>query len=90
MFKITYDHRVKGDVGLLSKTMRKRVELATRTKLIEHPEIHGKPLRHSLSGFRSLRVGDYRILFILRKRKEVFILLITHRKNVYKDVLKRL
>lgn len=89
MFKIRYDSRVKDYVASLSSAMRKRIREAIMEKLVEHPEIYGKPLRHSLAGFRGLRVGSYRIIFLIRKKNEVFILLIAHRKNAYKEITKR-
>ena len=88
MFKIIYDVRVKDDISQLSKSLKARIQKAIEDKLQISPEIFGKPLRHSLSGFRSLRVGEYRIVFLLKKN-EVLILLIAHRKEVYEKVEKR-
>jgi hypothetical protein len=45
-------------------------------------------LRFSLKGLRSLRVGDYRVVFRIQKN-EVFIVLIAHRSFVYKEADKR-
>lgn len=88
MHKITYDARIKEDISKLSKASRVRIKKAIEDKLQISPEIFGKPLRHSLRGFRSLRVGDYRIIFLLTE-KEVLVLLIAHRKEVYDGVLMR-
>ena len=89
MFKIIYDARVKKDILQLSKTTKQRVQRAIENKLQTSPEIFGKPLRHSLRGFRSLRVGEYRVVFLLNSN-EVLILLIAHRKDVYGRIEKRL
>lgn len=88
MFKIIYDARVKKDILQLSKTTKQRIQKAIENKLQTSPEIFGKPLRHSLRGFCSLRVGEYRVVFLLNNN-EILILLIAHRKDVYGRVEKR-
>ena len=45
----------------------------------------GKKLLGELSGFRSLRVGEYRILYIvIEKRVLIQIVKIAHRREVYR------
>jgi mRNA interferase RelE/StbE len=47
----------------------------------------GKPLRYSLSGLRSLWVGDYRIIYIVdQETLIVSIVSIAHRKDVYESL----
>ena len=43
----------------------------------------GKPLRGEWKGVYSLRVGDYRVLYQI-KRDKVFRLVVGHRKRTYK------
>jgi mRNA interferase RelE/StbE len=88
MYTISYHVEVREDVAQLSKAPRARIKKAIEEKLQVSPEIFGKPLRHSLKGFRSLRVGEYRVVFLLKKT-EVLVLLIAHRKDVYARVEKR-
>ncbi len=73
---------VKQDIPKLDQMMRKRIKKAIEQKLLIYPEIFGIPLRHSRDGHRKLRVGDYRVVFVL-KQKLVRILLIEHRSVVY-------
>ena len=87
MFKIVYDARAKEDVLRLSKSTKERVRKTIEGKLQTSPEIFGKPLRYSLRGFRSLRVGEYRIVFLL-SGNEALILLIAHRRDVYESIKK--
>lgn len=89
MFEVTYHQKVSSDVSVISATHRKALKKAIEEKLTSSPEFFGKPLQFSLSGLRSLRVGDYRIVFQLKK-KEVFIVLIAHRSVVYTLVGKRI
>lgn len=56
--------------------------------LKENPEL-GKPLKYS--HWWSLRIGDYRAIYKINKeRKQVIILFIGHRKNIYDDFSKLL
>jgi mRNA interferase RelE/StbE len=83
-FKIQYHKKVaKEDIPRLPRSVRSRVKLTIAEKLTSRPEVFGKPLRKSLKGYRKLRVGDYRVVFRIVGRK-VKILIILHRKEVYK------
>ena len=67
---------------------QKRIKHAIEEKLTVSPEIFGKPLRQSLFGCRSLRVGEYRVIFKISGRM-VDILLFGHRSVVY-DTAKKI
>lgn len=73
---------VKHGIPNLPKTVKSRIKKAIEQKLVTSPEIFGKPLRRSLQGYRKLRVGDYRIIFRIKKKK-VKIFIIQHRSVVY-------
>lgn len=88
MFVITYHTKVIEDLATVSSTNKKSIRDAIEEKLQTEPEFFGKPLQYSLCSLRSMRVGDYRVIFQLQK-KEVFIVLIAHRSVVYKMVSKR-
>jgi len=52
-------------------------------ELSNRPEL-GKPLVGKLSGLWSLRTGDYRAIYQIRKNELIiFVLQIGHRKNIY-------
>lgn len=56
--------------------------------LAKEPEL-GKPLKYS--NFWRLRVGDYRAIYeIFEDKKQVVVLFVGHRKDVYDDFSKRL
>lgn len=65
-----------------------RIKKGIEEKLTAAPNLFGKPLRKSLKGYRTLRVGDYRIVFKIRGAT-VFVLLIEHRSIVYEEIFKR-
>ena len=85
MWFIRYDDRViKHDIPRLNTTIKQRIKRAIDIKLASDPIRFGKPLRHSLHNHRSLRAGDYRILYHLDHDKTlVSIVHIGHRREVY-------
>lgn len=90
MFTIVYrDIVVRKDIPQLDRAWREETKAAIEKKLTMYPEVHGKPLRESLRGYRALRVGDYRVVFRIEKQI-VKIFAILHRSIVYKEILNRL
>ncbi|MBC8464964.1 MAG: type II toxin-antitoxin system RelE/ParE family toxin [Parcubacteria group bacterium] len=79
---------IRTDIPKLSKSVRERMDRVIQEKLMTSPEIFGKPLLHSLKGYRKLRVGDYRIVFAVRESK-VYIVMIRHRSKSYDSALQR-
>lgn len=84
-YKIKYKKDVvEKDIPSLPKMVKLRVKTAIETKLVFNPIEFGKPLRYSLSGYRRLRVGDYRVVFRIEPNKtEVTIVAIKHHKKIY-------
>lgn len=60
------------------------IKKAIEEKLSTAPEIFGKPLQHSFKGYRRLRIGTYRAIFMM-KGKTVVIIHIGHRSTVYEE-----
>lgn len=73
----------------LPKTDRKKIRRAIDGKLSTHPELFGKPLRQSLFGLRSLRVGEYRVIYRIHPRM-VEIMLFGHRSTIYDEAAEML
>lgn len=88
-FTLVYHHEIDKDVGRINRNLRKRIGRAIQERLATHPESYGKPLRGSLAGFWSLRVGDYRVVYKIHGR-DVWVLAVIDRRDVYEDVMKRL
>jgi len=70
--------------------LERQTRLRVREKLGElenRPEKAGRQLRYS--NFWSLRIGDYRAIYEIRRdENQVIVLFIGHRKNVYSDFSK--
>lgn len=89
-YRIIYHEQVvKYDISLLSREWREKIRDAIKMKLSSHPEIFGVPLRNTLRGYRKLRVGDYRVIFLVES-KTVKIFCIGHRSEVYRLINKRI
>ena len=85
-FTITYHPAVRDeDISSLPKTARNQIRRAIEERLTIAPHEYGQPLRKTLKGYWKLRVGDYRVVFRIEGR-EVVILAIKHRKDVYRDL----
>ena len=82
MYQIEYHEKIVDDLARISETNKTRIRKAIESKLMLNPIIFGKPLQNSLRNFRSTRVGEYRIIFMVQGKK-VRILNISHRSFVY-------
>jgi len=88
-FDIVYHADViSKDIPKLSHFDKDKIKKAIEEKLTVCPELFGKPLRHSLKGYRKLRVGDHRVIYRIES-KEVKIFFIGHRSIVYQKANKR-
>ncbi len=76
---------VQHDIPALDSSVRKNIQKAIETKLLKAPFHFGKPLRYSKHHLRSLRMGDYRILYAIDD-SIVSIVAIGHRKEIYTRV----
>ncbi len=79
---------VEEELPPLPLNVQHRIARAVAARLASAPE-HGARLKGTLKGYWKLRVGDYRVVYKIA-RSEVWILGIIHRKQVYKDVLRRI
>ena len=89
-FIVKYQKRVVSeDIPKLSSDAKYKIKVAIEEKLYTAPETFGKPLRRSLKGYRTLRVGDHRVIFRIEKNL-VKIFVIEHRSIVYRVIEKRI
>lgn len=79
---------VKDDLPKIPRNIQKRIKKAIEIRIFTNPVFAGIPLARDLKGYRKMRVGDYRIIYKLGKGV-VLILMIGHRKEVYRRVLTR-
>ena len=83
--KVKYHPKVKSeDIPRLNSNMAIRIENAIKKRLIINPIKYGFYLHGSLNGYRKLRVGDWRVIYRVINDKEIRIIAIGNRKDVYK------
>ena len=88
MYTIIYHQEIRNDLAGIDRGYCRRLQEAINSKLVTDPIRFGKPLRQSLQGLRSLRVGDYRIVYLI-KGDIVSVEIIAHRSVVYEKIIKR-
>jgi len=75
---------VDKDIPSIPMPYREQIKKAIRKRLTVDPIKPGKPLRYSLSGYRRLRVGDWRIIYKIAENV-VKIVKIGNRKSIYDE-----
>ena len=87
MWKLRYSASViKDDIPRLDHAVKQRVRKAIESRLMTDPIRFGKPLRYSLHHLRSLRVGDYRVLYhVDADERLVSIASVGHRRDIYME-----
>ncbi|HJD57716.1 MAG TPA: type II toxin-antitoxin system RelE/ParE family toxin [Rickettsia endosymbiont of Ceroptres masudai] len=83
MYNIIYLDKVTSrDIPKLSPPIKAMVKSAIEEKLLADPIKFGKPLRYNLKNSRSLRIGDYRVIYQI-ENITIQILKIGHRRDCY-------
>jgi len=86
---ILYTKEAKKNIEKLDPSIRRIIRKAIES-LAANPA-KGKPLAYDLAGLHSLRTSDYRVIYRI-KEKELIIIVIAvgHRKEIYKRLKKLL
>jgi mRNA interferase RelE/StbE len=93
MYTVLIDELVfKEDFRKIDKPDQQKIIKAIRKKLTRDPEGFGAPLRGDLKGLWKLRVGQYRVVYEIKKQEiVVYVVKVGFRRDeeVYREVLKR-
>jgi mRNA interferase RelE/StbE len=88
-YNLIYHSDVKKiDLPKIDRRNKSKIKKAIEERLVNHPEVFGKPLQRTLKGYWKLRVGDYRVVYKYFEN-DIIILGIIHRKNVYQKIRSR-
>lgn len=94
MYEVLIDELVLSDdfkkIGLHHQ---RKIVRVIRERLTKDPEKYGEPLRGDLKGYWKLRVGEFRVIYEIRKEQVlVYVIKVGLRRDyeVYRAVLKRL
>ncbi|MGB9756332.1 MAG: type II toxin-antitoxin system RelE family toxin [Candidatus Bathyarchaeales archaeon] len=79
-FEVRFTPRFLKNIEALDRKIQ--VRILQEIKILKTNPYVGKPLRGEWKGVYSLRIGDYRVLYQVKKN-EVFLLVVGHRKRVY-------
>jgi mRNA interferase RelE/StbE len=75
---------VEEDIPAIPVRQKAQIKKAIDERLGIDPVGLGKPLQHSLAGYRRLRVGDWRVIYRI-EGNTVKIVKIGNRRDVYKE-----
>ena len=85
-FAVLLHPKAAKELDKLERQIKERM-IARLEDLRDKPDTLGKILKSS--GFWSLRIGDYRVIYEIDKpEKRVVVLFVGHRKKVYDDFSK--
>ena len=88
-FRLIYHPAVVSrDLLRLGARVRLRVRVALEERVSARPTVYGKPLRGTLRGLWSMRVGDHRVIYTVAE-DEVWVLKIGHRREAYREAVRR-
>jgi len=84
MYTIILEKEAEKFLFKIEKTTAERI--TKRIHELKNNSELGKPLVGKLSGLWSLRIGDYRAIYQIRKEQIIILVLkIGHRENIYKN-----
>jgi len=84
-YRILLTKEAKKNIEKLDPSISKIIGKAIESLAVN--PVKGKPLAYELAGLRSLRTSDYRIIYRI-KEKELLLIVIAlgHRKEIYKKL----
>ena len=84
IWTIEYTESAEREIVELDGAIKKIIKRAIEEKLMIDPVKFGSPLKRNLSGLFKLRVGNYRIIYQIKKNEViVLVVAIGHRRQVY-------
>ena len=84
-YNIFFTREAKRNVEKVDPSIKRVIQKAIESLSVSPAK--GKPLAYDLSGLHSLRTSDYRIIYRLKERKLIIIIIaVGHRKEIYKKL----
>lgn len=88
-YKITFQKGAIADLKAIDKPTRTRILERLSLRLALSPRTYGVPLRYEFAGLYKLRVGDYRVVYVVEGLL-VDIVVVGHRRDVYPKLKRRI
>ncbi|MGM0381012.1 MAG: type II toxin-antitoxin system RelE family toxin [bacterium] len=90
-YRLRVHPRVSKDFSKLDPPIATRIKKRIKERLSNRPDYFGEPLRGTLKGLWKFRVGDYRVVYRVDAEKKIInILAVSHRKDAYQRVKRRM
>ena len=90
IYKAIWHEDALKDLQKLDRLDTKKIVEKVKTHLLHDPTKLGVPLKGALKGFYRYRIGNYRVIYAIDfQEKEILVLFINHRKDIYKKTVKR-
>lgn len=84
-YTVFFTREAKRNIEKLDPSIRKIIRKAIDS-LAANPA-KGKPLAYDLAGLHSLRTSDYRIIYRIKEKKLIIIVIaVGHRREIYKKL----
>jgi mRNA interferase RelE/StbE len=84
-YKVKWNEKVVDDLKNIDKKQAGKIIDKINNYLIKEPVSLGKPLKGMFKGMYRFRIGDFRVIYTINKEeKEINIMVIGHRKKIYK------
>ena len=82
-YSIFFTREAKRNIEKLDPSIRKIIKKAIESLAVNPAK--GRPLTYDLAGLHSLRTSDYRIIYRIREKQLIIIVIaVGHRKETYK------
>ena len=86
-FKVLYNQHIKKDLKVFNAKEKDTFFIIINNIIVKDP-LKGKKLKGRFSGLYRFRFSDYRIIYKIDfSNKIIFILRVSHRKNVYDNLI---
>lgn len=85
-YRVEFDEKAENDLARLDSTVAQQVIDKLSWLTDNAATVRHKALKHQWAGVFSLRVGNYRALYDLRREEHLIVVLfVKHRREVYDD-----
>lgn len=84
-YTLLYTEEAKKKIEKLDPSIKKIIKKAIES--LQTNPLKGKALSYELAGLRSLRTSDYRIIYRIKEKQLIIIVIsVGHRREVYKKL----
>ena len=84
-YSVFFTREAKRNIEKLDPSIKKIIQKAVESLAVNPAK--GKPLAYDLAGLHSLRTADYRVIYRLKGRQLIILIIaVGHRKEIYKKL----